>query len=210
MNSVFEYFNTIELAFKKTKILTISTLVCAAVIAIGSLVYAFSYVGSRMDRIYIVDSNGQALSAQAADASFMRWIECRDHLTRFHELMFNLSPSSESIKNNIERAMSMADKSAYNYYADLSEKDYYRRLVSANIVQQIVIDSVKINMNAYPHDMHTYATLYIMRESNITTYAFESVGRLVEMGRSETNPHGLMLERFQVIKNEKIETRRRQ
>lgn len=210
MNGVFEYFDSVEAAFKKTKVLTISTLVCAAVIAIGSLVFAFSYVGSNMDRIYILDANGQASAAQAVDAKRTRGIECRDHVLRFHELMFNLSPSTEAIKNNIERAMLMADRSAYEYYADMSERDYYRRLVSANIVQQIVVDSVKVNMNSYPHDMHTYATLYLLRESNITTYAFESIGRLVEIGRSERNPHGLMLEKFAVIKNEKIETRRRQ
>lgn len=210
MNNVFEYFDTIESSFRKTKLLTISTMVFAALMSIGSLVFAFTYVGSNMDRIYVMDGAGQTSTAKAVDASLTRGMECRDHITRFHELMFNLSPSSEAIENNIERAMLMADKSAYDYYLDMSERDYYRRLVSANIVQQIVVDSVKVNLNVYPHESKTYATLYLMRESNITTYAFESTGRLIEVGRSDRNPHGLMIERFNVIRNEKLETRRRQ
>lgn len=210
MNSVFEYFDTIEAAFKKTKLLTVSTLVCAGVIAIGALVFAFSYVGSNMDRIYVMDSTGQTYLARGGDPAVTRSLECRDHVMRFHELMFNLSPSADAIQHNIERALVMADKSAYDYYLDLSERDYFRRIISANMVQQIVMDSVKVSMAAYPYDVHAYGTLYLIRESNITSYAFESTGRLVEMGRSEGNPHGLMLERFNVIRNEKKETRRRQ
>lgn len=210
MNNIIEYFETIESSFKKTKLLTISTLVCAAVVAIGSLIFAFSYVGSNMNRIYVMDNQGATSVAQAVDASLTRGIECRDHVIRFHELLFNLSPTTETIENNVERAMTLADKSAYDYYRDMSERDYYRRLVSANIVQQIVVDSVKVDLSSYPHNTHTYAKLYLVRESNITSYAFESTGRLVEVGRSDANPHGLMLERFNVIKNDKIETRRRQ
>lgn len=210
MNNIVEYFETIESSFKKTKLLTITTLVCSAVIAIGSLIFSFSYVGSNMNRIYVMDNQGATSIAQSVDASLTRGIECKDHVTRFHELLFNLSPTTEAIQSNVERAMKMADKSAYDYYMDMSEKDYYRRLVSANIVQQIIIDSVKVDLSSYPHNAHAYAKLYLVRESNITSYSFESTGRLVEVGRSSENPHGLMIERFNVIKNEKIETRRRQ
>lgn len=209
MNGLLEYFGTVEQAFRKTKLLTIATLACAAVIAIGSLVFAFAYVGSNQGRIYVMDTMGQTFSAAAEDPGLWRGLECRDHVMRFHELMFNLSPSSDAIQHNMERALVMADRSAYDYYLDMSEREYYTRLVNANIIQQIVVDSIKVNMDVYPHDVHTYATLYLTRESNITSYAFESTGRLVEMGRSEGNPHGLMIERFNVIRNEKIETRRR-
>ena len=210
MNNIIEYFETIESSFRKTKLLTISTLVCAAVVAIGSLVFAFSYVGSNMNKIYVMDKSGSTTAATAVDANMTRDIECRDHVSRFHELLFNLSPTTDAIKTNVERAFTMADKSAYDYYSDMAERDYYRRLVSANIIQQIIIDSVKVDLSTYPHNTHTWAKLYLIRESNITSYAFESTGRLVEVGRSSTNPHGLMLERFNVIKNEKIETRKRQ
>lgn len=209
MDNLIEYFGTIEQAFRKTKMLTVATLVCAGCIAIGSLVFAFSYASSKSDLIYVTDNMGQTVSARADDAGLWRGVECKDHVMRFHEYMFNLSPSSDAIQRNIDRALVLADRSAYDYYLDMSEREYYSRLVNANIIQQIVVDSIHVNTNSYPHDVHTYATIYLTRESNITSYAFESTARIVEMGRSESNPHGLMLERFNVIRNDKIETRRR-
>ena len=103
----------------------------------------------------------------------------------------------------------MSDRSAYDYWMDLSEKGFYQRVVSANITQEIVVDSVKVDMTAYPYDTKTFGKLFILRESNITSYEFESSCRLVDVGRSPSNPHGLMIEKFVVTRNEMTGTRRR-
>jgi conjugative transposon TraK protein len=138
-----------------------------------------------------------------------RELEAKDHVIRFHELMFNLSPSSESIQRNLDRALVMSDRSAYDYWMDLSEKGFYQRLISANISQEFVTDSVKVDMLSYPHSVTTYGKLYMLRESNITAYQFESSCRLVDVERSQTNPHGLMIERFVVTRNDNLGTRKR-
>ena len=209
MENVVKYFNTIEGSFKRMKVITISSLAVAALVALGSLVYSFAFVAKHSDNIYLLDSNGGAVSATVSGAGVDRQLEAEDHVLRFHELMFNLSPSTDAIKRNIDRALVMSDRSAFDYYNDLQERGYYSRLVSANITQQMSIDSVKVNMSSYPYDVRTYAKLYVIRESNITMYEFESTGRLVEIGRSKNNPHGLMLERFNVVRNDQVETRRR-
>jgi hypothetical protein len=82
-------------------------------------------------------------------------------------------------------------------------------MVSANISQEIVIDSVSVDMSSYPYQARTYAKIYMLRESNITAYDFESSCRLVDVQRSRSNPHGLMIEKFRVIRNENIGTRMR-
>ena len=209
MENVVKYFNTIEGSFRRMKVITISSLAVAAFVALGSLVYSFAFVAKHSDNIYLLDSNGGAVSATVSGAGVDRQLEAEDHVLRFHELMFNLSPSTDAIKRNIDRALVMSDRSAFDYYNDLQERGYYSRLVSANITQQMSIDSVKVNMSSYPYDVRTYAKLYVIRESNITMYEFESTGRLVEIGRSKNNPHGLMLERFNVVRNDQVETRRR-
>ena len=210
MENVVKYFDTIEGSFKRTKFLTVSTLVAAAVVALGSLFYSASFVARHTDNIYLLDGNGGAASATVSSSTAVdRELEVTDHVMRFHELMFNLSPSSDGIRRNVDRALVMCDKSAYDYYNDLSEKGYYSRMVSANITQQISIDSVSVNMRVYPYLERTYGKVYIIRESNITQYDFLSQGQLIEIGRSKFNPHGLMLEKFQVLRNEKVQTRRR-
>ena len=138
-----------------------------------------------------------------------RDMEAADHVTRFHELMFNLSPSSESIKRNVDRALLMSDRSAYDYWMDLSERGFYQRLVSANVSQEIVVDSVKVDMQSYPYGAITYGKLFLLRESNITSYQFESTCRLVEVERSPSNPHGMMIEKFLVTRNDNLGTRKR-
>jgi hypothetical protein len=92
---------------------------------------------------------------------------------------------------------------------DLSERGFYQRVVSANISQEFVADSIKVDMLSYPHKVTTYGKLYLLRESNITAYQFESSCRLVDVERSQNNPHGLMIERFSVTRNENIGTRKR-
>ena len=123
--------------------------------------------------------------------------------------MFNLSPSSESIKRNVDRALTMSDRSAYDYWMDLSERGFYQRLVSANISQEIVVDSVRVNMQTYPYEAATFGKLFLLRESNITSYEFESSCRLVEVERSPSNPHGMMIEKFLVTKSDNLGTRKR-
>ena len=208
MESVIKYFENIETGFRRMKFVTVGALASSAAIAIAAVAISVSYVGKADDQVFVID-NGTAMVASAARGDSQKDLEVQDHLVRFHELMFNLSPSSESIKRNIDRALVMSDRSAYDYWRDLSERGFYQRLVSANISQQIVVDSVRADIRSYPYEAVTYGKLYLIRESNITSYQFESVCRMVDVERSESNPHGLMIEKFNVRRNENIGTKRR-
>ena len=208
MENLIKYFNNIETSFRKMKFVTILTICAAAVIAVGSVAASGWFIKQSGDTIFVVDK-GSAVMASRDTQDSHRELEAKDHVTRFHELMFNLSPSAESIQRNLDRALVMSDRSAYDYWMDLSERGFYQRLVSANISQEFVTDSVKVDMLSYPHAVTTYGKLYMLRESNITAYQFESTCRLVDVVRSQNNPHGLMIERFVVTRNDNLGTRKR-
>jgi conjugative transposon TraK protein len=208
MENLIKYFNNIETSFKKMKFITVLSICAAAVIAVGSVAASGWFLEKSNGPIYVVDK-GSAVMASREAADSYRELEAQDHVTRFHELMFNLSPSAESIQRNLDRALIMSDKSAYDYWMDLSERGFYQRLVSANISQEFVTDSIRVDMLVYPHTVTTYGKIYMMRESNITAYQFESSCRLVDVERSQTNPHGLMIERFVVTRNDNLGTRKR-
>ena len=208
MENLIKYFNNIETSFKKMKFITVLSICAAAVIAVGSVAASGWFLEKSNGTIYVVDK-GSAVMASREAADSYRELEAQDHVTRFHELMFNLSPSAESIQRNLDRALIMSDKSAYDYWMDLSERGFYQRLVSANISQEFVTDSIRVDMLDYPHTVTTYGKIYMMRESNITAYQFESSCRLVDVERSQTNPHGLMIERFVVTRNDNLGTRKR-
>ena len=208
MDNLINHFNNIDTSFRKMKFVTVLSLVCAAVIAVGSVAASGWFMEKSNGTIYVVDK-GSAVMATRSQEDSHRELEARDHVTRFHELMLNLSRSAESIRRNLDRALVMSDRSAYDYWMDLSERGFYQRIVSANISQEFVADSIKVDMMSYPHQVTTYGKLYLLRESNITAYQFESSCRLVDVERSQNNPHGLMIERFTVTRNENIGTRKR-
>ena len=208
MENLIKYFNNIETSFRKMKFVTVLAVCAAALIAVGSVAAAGWYMEKSGQTIFVVDKGSAVMATRGSEDSY-RELEAKDHVTRFHELMFNLSPSAESIQRNLDRALVMSDKSAYEYWMDLSERGFYQRLVSANISQEFVADSIKVDMLSYPHTVNTYGKLYMLRESNITAYQFESSCRLVDVERSQTNPHGLMIERFVVTRNDNLGTRKR-
>ena len=208
MDKIIKYFDTIETSFRKLKFITVASIASGVIIALGAVYISGQQMLSNNDNIYVIDRGSAVMAARSGQDAY-RDLEVKDHIERFHELMFNLSPNSESIKRNLDRALVMSDKSAYDYWSDLSERGFYSRIVSANISQEIVIDSVKVDMSAYPYQAKTYAKVFMLRESNITAYDFESSCRLVDVERSPSNPHGLMIEKFRVSKNENMGTRQR-
>lgn len=208
MDKIIKYFDTIETSFRKLKFITVASIASGVIIALGAVYISGQQMLSNNDNIYVIDRGSAVMAARSGQDAY-RDLEVKDHIERFHELMFNLSPNSESIKRNLDRALVMSDKSAYDYWSDLSERGFYSRIVSANISQEIVIDSVKVDISSYPYQAKTYAKVFMLRESNITAYDFESSCRLVDVERSPSNPHGLMIEKFRVSKNENMGTRQR-
>lgn len=208
MNKLIEHFNDINRSFNVMKQFALTALAVSGIVVIAAVALTTKRLNDLQGTVYVVD-RGSAVMASRSSEDAYRDIEAKDHVLRFHELMLNVTPNAESVKRNLDRALILSDKSAYDYYMDLSEKGFYQRMISANITQEFVPDSVKVDMEAYPYTVRTYGKLYLMRESNISLYEFESQGQLVEVERSPSNPHGLMLEKFHVARNENIGTRRR-
>ena len=98
-----------------------------------------------------------------------------------------------------------ADKSAFDYYKDLSEKGYYNRMISGNVQQRIEVDSVVCNFDTYPYAVRTYAKQFIIRSSNVTRRNLITSCYLVNSVRSDNNPQGFNIEKFAVVENRDIE-----
>lgn len=208
MNDIIRYQKSIEASFRRTKFLTGMTILLCSIVAVVSVFASYSFAREQKEQIYVLDK-GQSFLALQSDGMATKDLEIIDHVTRFHELFFNMAPNANAIIQNVNRALVLSDKSVYDYYSDLSEQGFYTRLVQANITQQMVVDSVTVDINTYPYTARCYAHQYMIRESNITTYEFESTCQLMEISRSKDNPHGLMIEKFVVARNESLGTKKR-
>ena len=206
---VIDISRDIEKSFSRMKWLSIASVVSSAIVCLVAVALSFNYAEKQRQKIYVLDQGKSLLLALQTDAVMSKDIEIRDHVTRFHELMFTLSPQKQTITSQLDRAFNLADRSAYDYSQDLAEKGYYSRLVSANISQQMVVDSVVFTSNAYPYQVKTYARQYVVRESTMSEYSFISTCQIVNASRSDANPHGMMIEKFKVIENNLKETRKR-
>ena len=206
---ILEMTKDIEKSFRRQSLLTLvavgGSLVFAMVVGLSALTYA----EKQRSKIYVLDQGKSLLLALQTDAILSKDVEIRDHVTRFHELMFTLSPQKQTIQENLDRAFNLADRSVFEYSQDLAEKGYYARIVSANISQQMLVDSVVFAGSGYPWQVRTYARQYVVRESKVSLYSFVSTCQVIEGRRSDVNPHGLLIEKFKVISNDLIETRKR-
>lgn len=207
-NSAIIFLEDFQKSLKNNRIITVLSYCIGVIAIICSFVFTSVQVRDLNSKIYVLD-HGSVLLASRENNEKQRDLEAIDHVTRFHEIFFNVVPNVESINRNIDRALALSDKSVMQLCNDLKEQSFYATMIRNNAIQQIVIDSVRVNMNHYPYTARTWAKIYLIRMSNITQYDFESSCELCEVNRTEGNPHGLLIQRYRMDKNEKIEQRTR-
>ena len=202
----FKTLRNIESSFKQIRLFTfVFAVLCFGVV--GLVVFkSYQFAEEQRQKIYVLDNGKSLMVALSQDISINRPVEAREHVRRFHELFFTIAPDKNAIESNVKRAFNLADQSAFNYYKDLQEKGYYNRIISGNIQQRIEVDSVVANFNSYPYGVKTYARQFIIRSSNLTIRNLVTDCSLVNSVRSDSNPQGFTIEKFNVIENRDIET----
>lgn len=200
----FKSLKNIETSFRQIRLFTLVFACLCAVVTGFALWKSYSFAEAQRQKIYVLDEGKSLMLALSQDLEQNRPVEAREHVRRFHELFFTLSPDKGAIEGNIQRAMFLSDRSAYAHYRDLAEQGYYNRVISGNMNQRIGIDSVKCNFDTYPYEVVTYAKLSIIREKSVTERSLVTRGRLMNSIRSDNNPHGFILEAFRVVENRDI------
>ena len=197
----FKSLKNIESGFRQIRLFGMVFLCLCAVVAIFSVVKSYSFAEAQRQKIYILDEGKSLMLALSQDLSQNRPVEAREHVKRFHELFFTLSPDRAAIESNINRSLFLVDKSAFAIYQDMQEKGYFNRIVAGNINQRVQVDSVVCDFNVYPYRAITYARQMIIRESNITERSLVTRCNLINSVRSDNNPHGFTMEKFEIIEN---------
>lgn len=202
----FKSLLNIESNFRQLRLYSLVFAGICTVITLIAVWKSYSFAEAQRQKIYVLDNGKSLLLALSQDLSQNLPVEAREHVRRFHELFFSLSPDKAAIESNINRALLMADKSALTYYKVLMEKGFFNRLIAGNISQIVKVDSIKCDFERYPYEVTTYARQRIMRESNITERSLVTTCRLVNSVRSDNNPQGFMLENLNIIENKDLTT----
>ena len=190
----FKSLKNIESSFRQIRLFGIVFLSLCAVITVWSVWSSYRFAERQREKIYVLDNGKSLMLALSQDLSQNRPAEAREHVRRFHELFFTLSPEKSAIEHNVKRALLLADKSVYNYYSDFAEKGYYNRIIAGNINQVLKVDSVVCDFN---------------RQSNVTERSLVTTCRLLNSSRSDDNPNGFTIEGFTIIENKDLQTIKR-
>lgn len=209
IQSLVKASNTIMASFAKVKFISIISVVGMFITALACVILTLWKVDDLGKKIYVLDK-GQVLTASREDANINRRDEIRAQSERFHTLFFTASRNRDVVQANIENALRLcADRSAYNYYNDLQESGFYRRVSQSNAVQEIVVDSVRVDMSTYPYQTVTFSSLYVTRQSLVVRSLLVTRMNMIEVPRDMTNLNGLKIEKFEVVRNEELERRNR-
>jgi conjugative transposon TraK protein len=200
---MFKRTKNIETAFQSIRLLCLVTIISAMVFS-GYVAYESNEkVMQSQNRVYIL-ALGKAMEALASDRKDNIPVEARDHIKVFHQDFFSLDPDEKVIGANITRALYLADESAKRMYDNLKESGYYANIISGNISQEITVDSISLDMGANPFYFRCYATQKIVRTSSIAIRDLITEGWLRSVSRSDNNPHGFLIERWNTIENKDL------
>ncbi len=205
---MFKHTKNIDSAFRHIKAFSL-LLVAGCFLLCGFVLYKSYELSARMhDKIYILIGD-KAMEAYAANRKDNIEVEARSHINMFHTNFFTLDPDEKVINGNITKALYLADGSAKRQYDNLKETGYYSSIISGNISQQIFIDSISVNIKSEPYFFHCYATIKIIRPNSIVTRNLITQGYLRNTSRSDHNPHGFLIERWEILDNRDIKTENR-
>ena len=198
---MFTHLKNIDTAFKHIRQFSIF-LIVGNVITMCFCIYKSEQVVSQsQSRIHIL-YNGKVLEAIASDRKNNLPVELRDHIKTFHEYFFDLSPDDKAIDANVSKALYLADESAKREYDNLKESGYYNNLISANISQQIKVDSTKLEGNQFPYTFTCYATEKLVRSSGTVTRRLVTQGEVRDLNtQTDNNPHGFLIQHWEVLAN---------
>ena len=200
----FKSLKNIETSFRQIRLFTLVFACLCAVVTGFALWKSYSFAEAQRQKIYVLDNGRSLMVALSQDLAQNRPVEAREHVRRFHELFFTLSPDREAIEGNVRRALYLADGSAIAYYQSLAEKGYFNRIIASNVSQNVVVDSIRCDFDCYPYAIETFARQKIVRESNVTERTLVTTCRLRNAVRSDNNPQGFLIEDLRILENKDL------
>ncbi len=196
----------IQGAFALSRFYLIGISLMALAVSCYAVFKSYEYAEKQREKIYVLDDGKSLMLALAQDIHMNKPAEAKSHVRWFHELFFTLTPDASSIEDNVKQALFLADNSVLEFYKTRKENGYYQKMIGAGIINEIKVDSVVVDMDVYPYRAKTYASTSVMRTSSVTLYHLETMCQLVNCPRSDNNPHGFIIENWEVKKMEELST----
>lgn len=205
---MFKKAKNIDTAFRQMRMVSLVAIGALLFISCFMVYKSYDLAKSVQSKIYVL-GNGKALEAFASERKDNIQVEAREHIKSFHRLFFTLTPDDKYILETITRSLYLADNSAKRQYDNLQESNYYLGIISGNVSQTILIDSVSLDVESIPYTFRCYAVQEITRPTSLVRRSLVTEGVLREVNRSTNNPHGFIIERWKIVQNKDLTVKNR-
>lgn len=198
----------LDTAFIHLKFWTL-VLVSACILGSVAVVWtSFQAVRQASQEVYLI-SQDQVIKAFASSRDAVVEVEAKSHLRQFHQLLFTLSPDERLIESQLEEALYLGDKSVKFHLDNLRETGYFKKVLAANVSQRVFVDSISLDDSLTDYPFRVYARQEIIRSSSILYRSLITAGNLRLIQRTPTNPHGFLIENWEVIENRDLHQKAR-
>lgn len=106
----FKSLKNIETSFRQIRTMGIVFVSLCALVTGYALWSSYRFAERQREKIYVLDNGKSLILALSQDLSQNRPVEAKEHIRRFHELFFTLSPDKAAIESNIRRALFLCDE----------------------------------------------------------------------------------------------------
>lgn len=210
-NINFKSLRNIETAFKMIRTIMFAVILGALSLGAVAVWWSFSSMETARQRIYVMENGKSLMLALAQDYNVNREVEAKDHVKTFLRLFFTLEPDNQQITKTVTEALKLADNSAVRLYNDLIEKKFYSNMIQGGVHQSIQIEmkDIKVDMTHSPYSFVATGRILLIRETTLTERNLKVEGALIDVPRTDSNPHGFTIERLIPTDNTdiRVETR---
>ena len=133
----FKSLKNIESSFRQIRLFGIVFLSLCAVITVWSVWSSYRFAERQREKIYVLDNGKSLMLALSQDLSQNRPAEAREHVRRFHELFFTLSPEKSAIEHN-HPAVCRGELAAYAAQCFIGHSGFHLVIVAPNVGEQLI------------------------------------------------------------------------
>jgi type IV secretory pathway TrbF-like protein len=170
-------------------------------VSLGSLLWAYFATLNIKNTAYVLTKDGQAALINIIpenEIDTYRLPEIKHHIKMFHLDFWEIDQFSYERK--IDKALYLSGDSGKKLYKTLLANGHFAKISTENLAQKIEIDSISVNDKIYPYQASIYAKLKVLRTDQKTESinSFYAHFVLYNVSRTNENPHGLLIENYQL------------
>jgi len=174
----------------------------------SSYVYytSLKIIEENSNRVYLLNEGNILELLKSRDTDNNVSAEIKNHVSMFHEFFFNLDPDPKDIKTRINKALHLIDESGKLLESERTESRYYHKMIEGSISSRINIDSILVSKenNSEKFYVKVYGQQKLERTTKIILRNVVADCHLRKIGRTDNNPHGFLIENYQILNNQII------